>query len=99
MHADRLSPLFLLLAGLLLPVVAQDMRSDGPVSGERSGLDDLRSELVTELLLELEAKVEAGEFAEARVLLWGIWAQSKRDRYWASKRLRPRSRQLEERVA
>ncbi len=89
-HVPRL--LFLITLAGALPAWSQTVEPQ-KVAGEQSGLDDLRSEVVTELLAELEARVEAGELAEARFFLWGIWAQCRRDRYWTVRRTRPRSRE------
>ncbi len=91
--SDRSVPMLLLCS---LFALAQ---SDGPLPGERSDLDALRSELADAALTTLEAHVEAGELGEARLLLWGIWAQSQRDRYWGEKKFRPRTRKRNERLA
>ncbi len=95
MHIADLSSWLILV---FLAPIALGQASDGPIQGERFELDALRSSLAADQVVALEAHVEAGELAEARLLLWGIWAQAKRDRYWANKRTRPQTRKRKERL-
>jgi len=66
-----------------------NLRKEPPVpaiKGARSKVDDGRKAITLEIITEIEALVKEGKRAEARVLLWGVWAQSKRARSLARRR-------------
>lgn len=56
------------------------------VRGERSEVDDARQELTQGFVAEIEALAAAGKREQAKLLLWGVWAQIRRERYWAARR-------------
>ncbi|MEZ6188621.1 MAG: hypothetical protein R3F62_26910 [Planctomycetota bacterium] len=81
-----------------VPTIRGEGPAERPFRRELRRVDDDREALSETLLGEIADRVADGELAQARALLWGLWAQAKRERLWATRHLGQRRTQLRDRL-